>query len=85
MQFAQLDLPISWLLLHRNGSRYYFELESEHAASCDKKALKDLGFSPKGDNYWLFKIKRELSDNELICNLADDIINKTTKPQIIKL
>lgn len=85
MQFAQLDIPIKWLLLHRNDDRYIFELENESAMPCDDITLKYLGFSPKGDNYWVFKIKRELPNNELIRYLGDYNINKTTKPQIIKL
>lgn len=85
MQFSQLDLPIKWLLLHRDGKRFFFELEREHAISCNKFVLKNFGFSPKGDNYWLFKIKREVALNDVDPKFAGIEINKTKKPIIIKL
>lgn len=85
MQFSQLDSPIKWLLLHRNDDRYLFELEKENAMSCDKETLKALGFSPKGDVYWVFKIKRELILNEADVILKGTNIIITKKPIIINI
>lgn len=84
MQFRQLDKPIKWLLLHRNKERYLFELEDKVAESCDKSKLKMFGFSPQGDDYWFFSIKKELP-----FILEDSVFSKlvinTKKPQITEV
>ena len=84
MQFRQLDKPIKWLLLHRNKERYLFELEDKVAESCDKSKLKMLGFSPQGDDYWFFTIKKELSFIPEDSAFSKLVIN-TKKPQITKV
>lgn len=85
LSFGQLDCSIKWLLLHRNGNRYYFELENNDAVSCDRSYLKNLGFSPQGETYWLFKIKRELSQDEINDTIKNIDVPYTNKPQIVKV
>lgn len=85
LSFGQLDCSIKWLLLHRNGNRYYFELENNDVVSYDRSYLKNLGFSPQGETYWLFKIKREFSQDEINDTIKNIDVPFTNKPQIVKV
>lgn len=85
LSFGQLDHSIKWLLLHRNGKRYYFELYDKNALECNHEYLKKLGFSPQGNIYWLFQIKRELSQAEIHDSLGKISTIYTKKPQILNI
>ena len=69
VQYEQLRKPIKWLLLHRNERIELFELLSGKAERGNREDLLRVGFRPKGEEYWLFRIKSEVKDTNLISSL----------------
>lgn len=85
MQFGQLCKPIKWLLLHRNGRKDIYELEPQLPIACNKEYLLHIGFKPKGNDYWVFKIKEKIEDCKKINSILDRVKKLKMSPQIIVL
>ena len=85
MQFGQLSVPIRWLLLHRKGTIELYELSSEPISTCSRDFLEGLKFHPQGDNYWLFKIKHRVENNDILQEVLSIIGSLKKSPQIVKL
>lgn len=83
MQYGQLTKPIKWLMLHHKNEREVYELSSCNVENCTKEYLKRLGFSPHGDEYWLFKLKRRVIDNDLISSIIKQSDEMTRYPKIV--
>ena len=83
MQYGQLTKPFLWLVLHRKGKMELFELESGHAEKCDANYLKNLGFKPKGKDYWFFKIRKQVHNSSLLAAIMKQIGSPKLYPQII--
>ena len=82
LQYAQINKPIKWLLLHNNSEKALFYI-SGIAEQCNKKNLENFGFKPKGNDYWLFRIDKEEKDSTMISLLIDTVKELKTYPQII--
>lgn len=85
MQYGQLTKPIKWILLHSKEKKELFELQSGNAVFCKREVLFSYGFRPKGDDYWLFKIKKEVKDDVLMASMLRQINGLKHCPQIIML
>lgn len=85
MQFGQLCKPIRWLLLHRNDRKEIFELNCQQPSACNKEDLLRIGFKPRGNNYWLFCINKELDDSKIMALILDKVGLLMTCPQIVVL
>lgn len=83
IQYGQLCKPIKWLLLHRKGRKELFELLSGNAEKCSREDLVRVGFKPRGDEYWLFKIKSEVKDSALISSVVEQIQSLKLYPQFV--
>ena len=83
MQFGQLSKPVKWLLLHRDKRRELFELEQSRVEKCDNETLEKYGFKPKGNEYWLFRIKKRLLNNSSLNTFVNEIKELHKFPQII--
>ena len=70
MQYGQLAKPIKWLLLHRGEHKELMELVTGKAESCNNTFLVNLGFRPKGDEYWYFRIKRAISEDSIVSTIV---------------
>lgn len=81
MQYGQIK-NIDYLVLHHKNIKCMFTLEKDCISSCTSKDLIQYGFHPRGNEYWLVKIKDEISvDNTIVAK-----INSYTKyPQIISI
>lgn len=82
MQYGQLTKPIKWLILHHKGKKELYELQTGNAENCNKDFLKHLGFKPTGDKYWIFHIKKEVTDCGIISNIYKQIGSLRLSPQI---
>lgn len=83
MQYGQLSKPIKWVLLHRKGKRELYELVHDKAIACNKGYLIGLGFTPKGNEYWAFKLGK-IIENEIITTLIfKQIPDLRMFPQIV--
>lgn len=83
LQFGQLSKPVKWLLLHRDKRRELFELEQSRVEKCDNETLEKYGFKPKGNEYWLFRIKKRLLNNSSLNTFVNEIKELHKFPQII--
>ena len=83
VQYEQLRKPVKWLLLHRNERIELFELLSGKAERGNREDLKRVGFKPQGEEYWLFRIKSEVKDTNLISSLLRQIKSLTHYPQFV--
>ena len=78
IQYGQLCKPIKWLVLHRNGKKGLYELLSGNAERCNREDLMRIGFKPRGDEYWMFRIKCEAKAPDLISSVLGQV--KTLRP-----
>lgn len=85
MQYGQIEDSIKWLFLHHSDKKYMFELEKEQPTSCNGDFLRELGFSPQGNEYWIFYILRELDNNEIEKLLPKKKLRLTLYPYILKI
>ena len=85
MQYGQLCKPIKWLLLHHNKTKELYELISGEAEKCEKDFLKQLGFNPSGNDYWLFRIKRTVNNPNILESITAQINTFKLYPQLIKI
>ena len=83
IQYGQLCKPIKWLLLHRNGRKELFELLSGNAERCSIEDLVRVGFKPRGEEYWLFRIKNEVKDSVLTSTILGQIKSFKHYPQFV--
>lgn len=83
MQFGQVSKPIQLLLLHRQNRKELYILQTGIAEKCNKETLMNYGFHPRGDDYWMYKIKEHVSDNVLIDKIIKIINQLSMYPQII--
>lgn len=83
IQYGQLCKPIKWLLLHRHGRKELFELLSGLPEKCSREDLERVGFKPKGDEYWLFRIKSEVKDSALISKILGQMKTLKHYPQFV--
>ena len=83
VQYGQLCKPIKWLLLHRNGRIELFELLNGNAEKCNREDLARVGFKPKGDEYWLFRIKTEVKNSALTSAILEQIKTLKHYPQFV--
>lgn len=67
IQFPSGMKAPDFLLLHKNGKRLLFSLKEEYPQMVSADKLREYGFIPSGDLYWLLKIKEEqiLSTKEI--------------------
>nr|WP_297266780.1 DNA cytosine methyltransferase [uncultured Prevotella sp.] len=70
LRFGSIQFPTGkkgpdYLLLHKNDKRMLFRLKCECPQIVTADKLRDYGFLPSGDLYWLLKTEEELSQNEL--------------------
>lgn len=72
LRFGSIQFPTGmnapdYLLLHKNGKRLLFRLKEECPQMVSVDKLREYGFLPSGDLYWLLKIKEdeELSKEEM--------------------
>lgn len=61
IQFPKGKNAPDYLLLHKNGKRLLFRLKAECPKMVSVEKLREYGFLPSGDLYWLLKIKEELN------------------------
>lgn len=85
MQFGQVSKPIKWLLLHRQNRKELYRLQTGIAEKCNREKLKQYGFYPRGDEYWMYKIKEHITDPILLQTLLKAHNQFTIYPQIIGL
>lgn len=84
MQYGQIEKPIKWLLLHQGNEKWLFELTEEKVVPGNKEYLKQLGFHPRGNEYWIFRVKQELDKANIIpLNIDESML--TPSPQIISI
>ena len=83
IQYGQLCKPIKWLVLHHNGRKEVFELLSGNAERGNREDLLRIGFKPKGNEYWLFRIKSEVKDSALISSILVQIKSLKPYPQFV--
>ena len=83
MQFGQVSKPIKWLLLHRQNRQELYRLQTGIAEKCNRDKLKQYGFYPRGDEYWMYKIKEHITDPILLQTLLKAHNQFTIYPQII--
>ena len=83
MQYNQIHKPIKWLVLHREEKKELYELESENAVACNNETISKLGFYPKGQEYWLFKIKKRIEDENVQISILSQVKEFNISPQII--
>lgn len=85
MQYGQLTKPIKLLLLHHKDNRRLYELLPEKVVSCNKDHLKRIGFKPEGNEYWLFRIKKEITNDELLNSIFEHTGKLRPYPKIINV
>lgn len=85
MQRSQIENNIKILYLHRGDKRYAFELADEKVISCNNDYLKKLGFTPSGNEYWIFNISKEINDIENLAQIIENKCKLIKKPIIIKI
>lgn len=82
MQYGQLRKPVGFLLLHHRETKELYELVGK-VESCNKEHLKQLGFKPKGNEYWLFKMKRKVADSDIISAIIKQVGKLKTYPKVV--
>ena len=60
----------------------YFSVQKERPLECDDEFLRKKGFNPKGNEYWVFRLKEELRN---VDNLSEQSFSLTKMPQIIQI
>lgn len=85
MQFGQISKPLKWLVLHRESKKELYELEPVKAKPCSNTFLKGLGFTPRGQDYWLFKIKCKEDRIYIQSKIIDQIKEYRAAPQIVRV
>ncbi len=83
MQYGQISHPTKWLLLHRQDKKVLYKLETGLAEKCDKSVLIKLGFNPRGDEYWLYRIKEKTEDSLLINRILQKATQLTKYPRFV--
>lgn len=83
MQYGQLTRPIKWLLLHKGNHKELFELATGKAERCNQLFLRNLGFHPKGDEYWFFRIKRVIKDDSTLLAILREMEELKHAPHIV--
>lgn len=85
IQYGQLVKPIKWLLLHRKTKCVLYELASSKAIACEKKELVQMGFKPKGNEYWLFKLEKEIEEEDIRTLILKQVSRLGKSPQIVSI
>ena len=83
MQYGQLTRPIKWLLLHKGEHKELLELATGKAERCNNAFLRNLGFHPRGDEYWFFKVKQVIKDNSVLSTIIKEAKVFNHAPQIV--
>lgn len=83
VQYGQIEKNIEWLYLHHGEKKWAFELTNEKVLPCDKDYLKKIGFNPRGNEYWLFHIKKEISDITEIAKQIEGKYELSKKPFVL--
>ena len=83
MQYGQLTRPIKWLLLHRGEHKELYELVTGKAEMCNQQYLKNLGFHPNGDEYWIFRIKQSIKDDTMVSAVLREAKELKLSPRIV--
>ena len=83
MQFGQVSKPFKWLVLHRNGKVELYSLIQKVAEACGREQLRQLGFHPKGEEYWLFDIDKRIEDKSFLSCILEQVKEMRTAPHII--
>ena len=83
MQYGQLTRPIKWLLLHRGNHKELLELVTGKAERCDQSFLRNLGFHPKGDEYWFFRTKQVIKNNSVFSAIVREAKEFKHSPHIV--
>lgn len=85
MQYGQVTKPIKWLLLHKKEKKELYELTPEKPFACNKDYLTSLGFNPKGNEYWAFRLSKEVKDEHIRLSIFKQVQTYSMFPQIIVL
>ncbi len=85
MQYGQLTKPIKWLLLHRDNHKVLLELVTGKAERCDNAFLKKLGFHPRGDEYWYFRINQEINNDSVLSAIVREVKVFKHSPHILSI
>ena len=83
MQYGQLTKPIKWLLLHRGDHKELLELVTGKSQKCNKAFLENLGFHPRGDEYWFFRIKKVIKDDTVFSAIVREAKVFKHSPHIV--
>ena len=85
MQYGQLTRPIKWLLLHKGEHIELLELVNGKAERCNQSFLRNLGFHPRGDGYWFFRIKQLVNDDSVSSAILREAKEFKHSPYIVSL
>ena len=73
------------VLLHRGKRVELFELVTGKAERCSQLFLKRLGFHPRGNEYWFFRINQVIEDKSLVSTIRKDARELKYSPYIIDI
>ena len=68
---------------HHNGRIELFELLTGNAGKCSREDLVRVGFKPRGDEYWLFRMNTEVKDAVLISTIIGQVKASKLDPQFV--
>lgn len=85
MQYGQLTRPIRWLLLHRGNHKELMELVTGKAEKCNQSYLRSIGFHPRGNEYWFFRIKQVINDDLLFATIVREAKVFKHSPHIVNV
>lgn len=85
MQYGQLTRPIKWLLLHRGEHKELLELVNGKAERCNQSFLRNIGFHPRGDEYWFFRIKQVIKDDFIFSSIIREAKELKHSPHIVSI
>ncbi|MBO7067389.1 MAG: DNA cytosine methyltransferase [Bacteroidaceae bacterium] len=85
MQYGQLTKPIKWLLLHKGEHIELFELVTGKAERCTQLFLRNLGFHPKGNEYWFFRIKQVIKEDSVVSTIIREVKEFKHSPHIVNI
>ena len=83
MQFGQVSKPFKWLVLHRHNQIELYSLIQKETIACEREQLRELGFHPQGQDYWLFSIDKRTEDEQVLSSILDQVTELKTAPQIV--
>jgi len=83
MQYGQVSKPFKWILLHRKGEIELYEVANDKAVACHKDYLLRLGFTPRGSEYWAFKLGKQIYNEAIVTSITKQIPYLGMFPKIV--